>query len=189
MKKIQILFCLLCFALGSGAQLAVTFSKEKERFVKELSSFMTANKMEQTVNTANEFEKMVKDGKIPATWFERMAVTCNEMSGRQMSAYTHYNPYLQNVMYAAKTGLSDSKFIEWSDFVDDITYNQKKGDNTGFLKLMDFSEALFLHGALNMTQAKTWRVDTKEYKMDYNDGRPRVTFRLPRLPVQPVATH
>ncbi|MBK7150137.1 MAG: hypothetical protein IPH78_15430 [Bacteroidetes bacterium] len=32
-----------------------------------------------------------------------------------------------------------------------------------------------------MTQAKTWRVDTKEYKMDYNDGRPRVTFPVTTL--------
>jgi hypothetical protein len=181
MKKIQVIFFVLCCSLFAQAQLAVTFSKDKERFVKELSSFMTANKMEQTVNTANEFEKMVKDGKIPSTWFEHMAVTCNEMSGRQMSAYTHYNPYLQNVMYAAKTGLADAKFIEWSDFVDEITYNQKKGDNTGFLKLMDFSEALFLHGALSMTQAKTWRVDTKEFKMDYNNGRPRVIFPVTTL--------
>jgi hypothetical protein len=57
MKKIQVIFFVLCCSLFAQAQLAVTFSKDKERFVKELSSFMTANKMEQTVNTANEFEK------------------------------------------------------------------------------------------------------------------------------------
>ncbi len=176
MKRLIHVLFFFCFYLSLNAQLAVTFSKDKDRFIKELSSFMTANKMEQTINTVNSFEKMVKDGKIPSAWFDRMAVTCNVMSGRQMSASTHFNPYLQNVMNAAKSGVTDAKFIEWSDFLDDITDNQKKGDNTGFLKMMDFSESLFLSGALSSTMAKTWRVDVKDYKMDYNNGRPKVSF-------------
>jgi len=37
----------------------------------------------------NVFEKAVKDGKVPDTWFEKMALDCNSMSGRNMTPFTH----------------------------------------------------------------------------------------------------
>lgn len=161
--------------LITRAQLVVTFPKD-EKFIKELSSFMTANKMEQNISTMNDFEKMVKEGKITSAWYPYMALTCNTMAERQMSAYTHYNPYLKAVMAAAKSAMTEDRFKQWNDFLTDVIDGQKKGDNNSFLKTVDFSQSFFEEGSLNSTPAKKWLIDSKEYTLAYVDGKARVSF-------------
>ena len=176
MKRISFALLLFFFVGAHAQQVTMTFSKDQGQFMKDLGSFMTANKMEQSINTMNAMEKVAKDGKIPAAWFEKMSKTCNLMAERNMSAYTHFIPYLNAIMGAAKNGISDGEFASWSDFLGDIIEAQKKGDNSGFLKTIDFSTGFFEHGALDVTPAKTWKVDTRNCTFNSEGLRPHVSF-------------
>ena len=143
MKKIllPVILLITCFSL-QAQQLLITFSKDKAQFMKDMNSFMTSNKMEQNINTMNAFEKVVKEGKVPDAWFEKMAMNCNSMTGRNMTPFSHFIPYLNAVMNAAQTKQTDAHFLAWADFIDDVIDGQKKGDNTGFLKAVDLPEPL-----------------------------------------------
>ena len=176
MKRISILLLLLA-TLGTRAQqVTMTFSKEPAQFIKDLNSYMTANKMEASVTAMNAMEKLAKDNKIPATWYDKMAKTCNLMTERNMTAFTHFVPYLNAVAGAAKNGVSDAQFLAWSDFLMDVTDAQKKGDNGGFLKTVDFSRDFFEQGALDVSGGKVWRVDTRNCQFNTEGLRPHVSF-------------
>lgn len=182
MKKIVIPVLLLMVVAGAQAQqLLITFSKEKAQFMRDMNSFMTANKMEQSVNTMNAFEKMVKDGKVPDAWFPKMAMNANSMTERNMTPFTHFIPYLTAVMSAAETKQTDAHFLAWADFIDDIISIQKKGDNTGFIKAMDFSIGFFADGSLLATPAKSWKVLATDYKFESGGLRPYVSFPVTTL--------
>lgn len=144
--------------------------------MKDLNAFMTSNKMEQNINTMNAFEKVVKEGKVPDAWFPKMAMNCNSMSERNMTPFTHYIPYLNAVMNAAQTKQTDAHFIAWSDFISDIIEGQKKGDNNGFLKAIDFSIGFFQDGSLLATPAKSWKVIVTDYKFESGGLRPYISF-------------
>lgn len=176
MRKIilQLLF-IMAFA-AMHAQVVMSFSKERERFLKELNIYMTTNKMEQNVQVMNDFDKVVKEGKINAVWAEQMAKTCNEMTSVNMSPLTHFNPFIKSVIACAKAGVSDDVFININNVLQEVIVNQKKGDNRDFIKVVDFVNAYYTSGALNETSAKTWRVDSKDYKMNYSDGKVKVSF-------------
>ena len=165
MKKflLPLILVLITYSL-EAQQLLITFSKEKAQFVKDLNSFMTSNKMEQNVNAMNAFEKAVKEGKIPDAWFEKMAINCNSMVERNMTPFSHFIPYLTAVMNAAQTKQTDVHFIAWSDFLTDVIDGQKKGDNNGFLKAVDFSIGFFQDGSLLSTPAKSWKILATDYK-------------------------
>jgi hypothetical protein len=165
------------FLVGSvNAQLVITFSKEKDRFLKELNGVMTNGKIEKSVNTFNAFEKLTKEGKVPDGWFSALASTCNLMAERNMSALTHYEPYIEAVVFAAKAGKTDAQFLEWTELVNDVIDNQKKGDNGQFLKMIDFSASFFSANALNITSAKAWKVTNADCKMVFEDGKAIIRF-------------
>ncbi len=177
MKKFLLPVILLSLTFSLQAQqLLITFSKEKVQFVKDLNAFMTSNKMEQNINAINAFEKAVKDGTVPDVWFEKMAMNCNSMSGRNMTPFSHFIPYLTAVMNAAQTKQTDTHFLAWADFIDDVIDGQKKGDNTGFLKAIDFSIGFFQDGSLLSTPAKSWKILATDYKFESGGLRPYVSF-------------
>lgn len=178
MKKLLLPVILFLFTMGLQAQqLLITFSKEKAQFVRDMSAFMTSNKMEQNVAAMNAFEKMVKENKIPDAWFPKLAANANAMSERNMSPFTHFLPYLNTVMNAANTKQSDAHFLAWADFIGDVIDGQKKGDNTGFLKAIDFSNGFFQDGSLLSTPAKSWKVQMPvDYKFESGGLRPHVSF-------------
>ncbi|MFN8299926.1 MAG: hypothetical protein U0T75_12535 [Chitinophagales bacterium] len=176
MRRFIALLIITCSVLSSKAQLATFFDKEPEKFTKELDQFMTAGKMQQNIEAVDEFKKLQKDGKVNAVWIEQMAKTANLMSERMMAPTPHFYSYLKAVISQVRAGRSDAQFAEWSDFMNDVIDGQKKGDNNGFLKTAEFSASYFEVGALNITAAKTWKVESKDGKFVYENGKPRVSF-------------
>lgn len=177
MKKFLLPGLLLLFNVHLQAQqLLITFSKEKEQFMRDLNSFMTTNKMEQTVNAMNNFDKLVKAGKVPDTWFPKLAMNCNSMAERNMTPFTHFVPYLNAVANAATSKQTDAHFTAWADFITDIIDAQKKGDNSDFLKAMDFSVDFFQDGSFTNTPAKSWKIQATDYKFESDGLRPHVSF-------------
>ncbi|MDB5281880.1 MAG: hypothetical protein JWO06_955, partial [Bacteroidota bacterium] len=176
MKKFALIVtCLLSVAFSQG-QLVTSFPTEHDKFMKELNQYMTNGKLESSVKTFEEFQKMTKDNKINSTWLDQIIVTSNLMVGRLMAPYPHFYNFLNAVINASKSTKSDAQFQEWNDLLDNVIKNQKKGDNNEFLKFVEFSSVFFQQNALNVTAAKTWKVETNDYKFAYDNNKPRVSF-------------
>src|SRR5688500_3192547 len=101
MQKTIIAILLFLSCAATAQTTVMSFGKDPAVFVKDLNYFMSINRNDQNVVLMNAFEKMVKEAKIPTTWFEQMSKTCNTMAERNMTALAHYNPYLEAVMTAA----------------------------------------------------------------------------------------
>ncbi len=172
--------CLMFFAI-SNAQMITSFPAEHDGYMKELEKYMTNGKLEANVKLMEQFQKMVKEGKINSTWIDKMIETSDLMIARSMSPYPHFNNYINAVINASKTGKTDEQFDDWCTIVNDIIPNQKKGDNNDFVKFVEFSNGFFIERALNITPAKTWRVETSDYKLNYEDNKPSVTFPVTTL--------
>ena len=98
MRKFFIaIVCLLSVAALSAQQIT-SFPAEHDGFMKELEKYMTAGKMEANVKTMDEFSKMVKDGKIPSGWIDKIISTADLMIERSMSPYPHFNNYINTIM-------------------------------------------------------------------------------------------
>jgi hypothetical protein len=176
MKKIMVLFFGIFSIYLGGAQAITEFPAEHDKYMKELGQYMTASKMEPNIKLMEELQKMIKENKLPANWLDEVIVTSNLMLGRMMASYPHFFHYLTAVANAVKSGKSDAQFSEWNKMLAQIIANQKKGDNNDFLKFVEFSDGFFLQNALNTTPAKTWKVETNNYKFTFQDNKPVVVF-------------
>ena len=176
MRKLFIaVISLLSFAFLNAQQVS-SFSTEHDKYMKELEQYLTSGKLEANVKTMEQFSKMVKEGKISSGWLDKVIATSNLMAGRLMSPYPYFHNYLNAVINASKSAKTDEQFDDWSTIVDQIIPDQKKGENNEFLKFIDFSNSFFQEGALNSTAAKTWKVLSTDYKLNYENNKPSVTF-------------
>lgn len=176
MKKLLFLAFALVMVSLANAQMVINFSAEPEKFVRELEQYMTMNKSPQNIERVDEWQKMMKQGKFNTAWIPAMVTTTNAMGARNMAPAPHFYQYLTAVVNAAKAAKTDQQFNDWNAWLVQIMKGQKKGDNSGFLKVMEFSNAFFGEGALSASQSKSWKVASADYKLSYTDGVPRVTF-------------
>jgi hypothetical protein len=181
MKKF--LFALLIIAANAVAysQLVSSFSPEHDKFQKELTQFMTATKNDNNIQALEQFQKLIKDGKIASDQIDLIIGNANVMGSRMMSSYPYFYNYLTAVINAAKSGKTPAQFAEWTAVVKQVCINQKKGDNSDFLKFIEFSNSFFQNNALSSTLAKTWQVESPNYKLTYEDDKPRVNVPATRL--------
>lgn len=181
MRKIFVAVACLLSAVVLNAQMITSFPAEHDGYMKELEKYMTTGKLEANVKTFEEYAKLVKDGKISSGWVDKIISTSDLMLERSMSPYPYFHNYLSAIMSAAKSGKTDEQFDDWCTIVDDIIPNQKKGENTDFARFIEFSNGFFSEKALNITPAKTWRVETDDYKLSYEDNKPSVIFPVTTL--------
>lgn len=177
MKKCLLVLFSIVAVFAANAQMGVKFTTDdNDKFLKELDQFMSSNKSESNMKISDQIQKLVKAGKLTPEWLSQMAVTANYMSGRLMAPAPHFYAYLNAVVAANQAGKTDAQFADWSKFVNDVIKGQKKGDNSDFTDVMDFSNTFFTDGALLSNPSKTWKVETPDYKFSYTGDKARVSF-------------
>ncbi len=175
MKKMFLLVVSLATIGFVQAQTLTAFPTEHDKFMKELEQFMIAGKMDNNIKLMEEMKKSIKDGKFNSDWLDRIISTSNMMLGRSMNPSPHFYNYLDAVLNAVKNGIPDGQFNDWNNITQQVLQGQKKGDNNEFLKWVDFSNGFFQFNALNVSPAKTWKIETTNYKFGYTDGKPTLT--------------
>jgi len=181
MKKTLYTALLLLIVSTSYAQLVTSFSAEHDKFMKELTQFMTATKNDNNIEVLEQFQKNIKEGKITTDQVDLVIGNCNVMGSRMMSSYPYFCNYLNALNAAVKSGKSAAQIAEWCNVVKQVAINQKKGDNSDFVKLLDFSNSFFQNGAISSTPAKTWGIEGSSYKLSYEDGKARLNVPSTRL--------
>ncbi|HWB61897.1 MAG TPA: hypothetical protein VG603_00195, partial [Chitinophagales bacterium] len=174
-KILAVVFFFISIASLNAQQLN-EFSTDHDKFMKELDQFLTSGKMEENVQAMDNFQKLVKDNKISASWLDKVIAMANVMRGHLMAPSPHFVAYINAVSATVKAGATDSQFNEWNETLGFIIDDQKKGDNSNFLKFVDFIYAFYSQNALNVTSAKIWKVDATAYKLDYTEGKLSVSF-------------
>ena len=176
MNRIFILLLSLTAFLTTTAQPVNSFSTDHDQFIKDLGHYVTASKAELNVQVMNDFEKMVKDGKLSSNALDQVIGTSNIMLSRAMAPNPYFCNYLNCVMKTVAGGKTDEQFNQWTTILNSVIKNQRKGDNNQFLKFLDFSNSFFQQNALSVTSSRTWMVSGSSYQFGYEDNKPLVRF-------------
>jgi len=180
MRFVILIATFFTFAMAN-AQIASSFPTEKDKYLKALDDFMKANKLEKCITSVDAFEATVKKGAFNDAQMQKIIETSNVMLSRTMSPFPYFYHYLSAITAYANNQGDPAKFISFSDIAMNVAKNKAKGDNKEYLKFMEFSDALFSQGAINVTNSKTWKVDTKDYTINDKDGKLKISFPSTRL--------
>lgn len=137
MKQLLFLFLLVTGIGALQAQITTSFPTEKAKFLPAFDQFMGANKRDDNIAAMNEFQKLIKDGKITDEQLNQIITVSNAMAARQMAAYPYFLNYISAVNTSFNTGITAGEFKDWNDVAVQVIQNQKKGDNSQYLKFVD----------------------------------------------------
>ncbi len=163
------------------AQIGAQFSTEPNQFAKDMVAFMNINGLPDCKIATDAFNKVLKDGKITEQQLKYMASTANVMRERNMPASPSFVNYLNAVVAFANSGKPESVFNDWDDVCEQLLRNLKRGDNREYTSFLEFSKVYFEHNALHISQAKTWKVDAQDCKLEYVEGKPRLKIPQTRF--------
>jgi len=181
MRYLAALFFTL-FGLSAFAQPTATqFSKEPAAFMKEFDAFMNASNRQDVKLMMETFAANQKTGKIPADQMEKIIATCNFLMREKMRAYPHFANYMATLNVLYSSGQSATHFGSWHDVLNGILMDQKTGNYTAFMDYVEFSRGLFEKTAIYDSKAKTWIASSKDFKLSYENKKPKVTFSATTL--------
>lgn len=172
MKNLIVIFILFPFFVKS--QNNAQFSTDPNQFAKDVVAFMNINGLPDCKIATEAFQKVLKEGKITEDQLKYMAATANVMRERNMPASPPFVNYINAVVAFANSGKPATLFNDWDDVCDQMLRNLKRGENREFTSYLEFSKFYFESNALHISQAKTWKVDATDCKLEYIDGKPRL---------------
>ncbi len=151
------------------------FSADPNTFFTQLAEMFGKLKSSDTQTTVETFVAGAKAGKLATSDLQEVIALCNLMSDRKMRVTPHYNNYLKalnSMMATAKNG----KFTDWHNIVKDLLLKAEKAQYNDWLAFIAFSDNFFKEDLLDKTSGKKWQIQTADYRFNYQNQTPTVSF-------------
>ncbi len=171
-----ILCCSITLNIGAQTTAVTEFPKDAPGYLKALDNFLNATKREDCKVIYNEFAALHKAGKIPSDRLDKIIVTSNTMLKEKMRAFPHVSSYIEIINSLTNSGQAEAQFNYWNEVVDKLLFDQKRGSYKDYDNFMSFSKSLFEKNAIYDSKAKTWVASNKDFRLGYEDKKPKVTF-------------
>jgi hypothetical protein len=165
---------LLLLLVIAGQSFAQTFSKDREKFPKELEKAMK----QSTSANLNDFtrEKLYgllnESNMMSDAYFERMVQTCNTMIEKRLKPYPEVYNYVYSMMTIVIDEQPKDSYEAWHDAVDKMLGRRSMRKFQGFIEV---SGAFFTSGIIALNPNFEWVYRGGNYKFDYEEG-PMITF-------------
>jgi hypothetical protein len=165
---------LIIVLLVAGHTFAQTFSKDRERFSRELeramkqhtSANLNAFTREELYVVLNETDLMSD------AYFERMIETCNLMVEKRLKPYPEVYNYVYSMMTIVIDKQPQDSYEAWHDAVDKMLGRRSMRQFQGFIEV---SGAFFTDGIIALNPNFEWVYRGGNYKFSYEEG-PMITF-------------
>jgi hypothetical protein len=172
MGRILAVAVMLTFSLLSWSQ--VTYSNDKEKFVKEFQKSLT----DYGKGDFHDFSKnvfpvlLLESGTFPDAYFQRMVETCNLIISRRLNPYPEVYNYVFSVSALVKGKQSKESFEAWHSSVDKMldARNIKK-----FEDFIELSAGFFDESRLATASNFNWYYEGGSYAFEYTD-KPFIRF-------------
>lgn len=175
MKKILALLSLFALMVSSiQAQAPKEFSKEPDKFINDVSSYLNNTKREDCKKSADDFAAAYKANKITADQMTTIANTSNILLKRNLTASPYFMEYLKTLIILFNSDKGADFVKNWSGILDQVIQNQRPGDNKRFLEFLNFTNGLVGSNALYASVSKIWKLDAKNYQLSIENGEPKV---------------
>lgn len=175
MKKLISIFSILLLLVVTVIAQPETksFSTDPEAFFKELSDYLNATKRSDCKEAVDNFEALMKGGKITSDNMKTVIATANVLRGRNLTAYPYFQNYLATINLAVQN--KDQIWLKsWFEILNNIIVNQRLGDNKRYIEFLDFTNDYVTKNALNSNNYKTWTCNPPNYELVIQDGLPFV---------------
>ncbi|TVR80889.1 MAG: hypothetical protein EA412_04215 [Chitinophagaceae bacterium] len=167
--------CLFLFCSKDSVAQEV-FSDDNQSFVRELTRMLNQTRRDESRNQASLLEENIKDDKLSNAYLDLMRKTGNIMLSRNMRAHPHFENYVMAVNDFVATNRNLQTFEVWSDLLNNVLENQRRGNNQNFDRYIDFSISYFRNGSLHQSRARTWQVIGRESRWENTEEGPVLHF-------------
>lgn len=175
MKQLALITILVGSIFSSMSQ---TYPDNREKFIKIFST----NVNDYLENDQREFLKkeftlaLMNPSEFPDTYFQQMAVTCNQMETKRLKVYPEIYNYVFSVYSFVKNKQPQSSFSAWHSTIDKLLDGKNINKFKDFIEL---SAGFFSKGLLASSSTEEWYF-YGNYIFEYTD-RPIIKFTKGRL--------
>lgn len=180
-KKIFTIALILIASTLTRAQVLTSFPTDKDKFMKAVEQMMKASKSDALAETNDEFGKNIKNNAITDAQLQEIIATANLLAPRNLQPFPYYNNFFSVINTMIKNKVSGDKMSNWLKVCGEVTKAQKKGDNKELTKFLEFSLALYQHGAMYHSLARTWRSDAPTYTLSFEGGKAVLSYPVGKL--------
>lgn len=169
--KFTFLVFALCMGMQAMAQTPKSFTHEKEKFLEEMTAFLSASDKAGTKKFMEEFEPIWMGGQISESQRNRIYDFSDEMLKKRKKA-DDFNRYLFTIMSFMKSMQSEDSFNSWQESMGKVIDGSRKN----FSNFLEVCELLFKDNTLFESRAVKWKASTRSYTFDF-DSIPIIRFK------------
>lgn len=182
MTKIFLGFCLLCAFIALPLQAQQSYSSTGSELAKQIDEqFAKTTVREEIAAAVKRFTTNCASGRIPEAQVQLIAVQFNGMAAKKMRSVPHFADYIQAIDGMMQKSVFDKKFVQWQTIVTDITNKSDKSRLVDFERFLEFSNTFFNENILNKSLGGKWQALATDYRLDYTDNKPALSFDQARL--------
>ncbi len=173
----ELLFLLLvfCFVFIPNLNFAkdgVSFSGDRDIFIKELEAFMKKSNNQLITETFNSFEKYFNRGAFTEAEVETIISVSNKMLEKRISPNPVFKDYLTSLLFIKEGNNEKHLFEEWHQVLTEVLNNDFRKKTKQFKNYVDFSSTLFSDGAFVSGQkGSAWLLKDGSFHLGNSDGK------------------
>ena len=174
MKKLFV-FLVISSITISNSQLIKSFSKDDDKFIKEMNSFLGNTDKQQAKEIMDEFKEIWELYKFTDVQRKIIHTTCNRMLEKKCRPYPHFSTYLRSLIAYSKTEMNNDNFENWRKGLSSMLKNRKVNiriiDN--YLKT---SEGLWTSNSIYKSANTEWRASSDNFKYVFDGKNIQIIF-------------
>lgn len=152
------------------------YSTDPAKFWVEMKTLFDKTPQEKATKILEEISINSQSGRIPDAKMQAIIAQVNNMVTKKMRPIPHYTDYFDCINLFIKSGKFDAKFDDWQKAMTNITNKIDKSKFGDYERYIDFSNAFFANGTLNKVSGKSWSIQSGDYKIEWTDDKPNITF-------------
>lgn len=152
-----------------------TFSEDPATFVGELATMLQTTKRAEGKETAELLLANYNEGNLINEQMTMMRTTVLLLMGQNYRLFPQIENYVRAVNNSVKGRIPFSKFKTWNEVLQSllVTADIGKKPTSEFLQ---FSVSFLNENILLKTLSKSWIADNNDFRIDYNEGNPKITY-------------
>ncbi len=171
---ICLLGTLLLFPFLSYSQEEGKFPKDSVEFLETVEDFLTETRKEEGETFIEEkFTPVWYSGAFSEHERERVYQLANFLAKENVRAFPHFKNFFESLVEFKKAGRSRESFDLWIGSIQQMLAGRNKRRLNRYLET---TKNLFSENILYKSLSTTWQVDSSNYTIKYEEGKPVIDF-------------
>lgn len=167
----KILFPVFLFFVAGQLPAQTSFPADPEKYIEEAEKFMGQYDRKEAKNFIDEFKPLWLG--VPSNIKSDVYQYSNTLVGKGAKPYPEFWAYLTSIKKMAENNLLNSVYEGWKNT---LTKTLDARDKKQYSEFLVFSMGFFKDGFIYNTTSQQWKTTGSDYKFDYDNNQPRITY-------------